>query len=205
MSANRSLRRLPRWVWVVGGLALIGLPLLALALGAAALFGLWQWGSAAVESGRTELAERVPALAAPLESLGAASLDEAAQAARALTEDAKARLAEGQAALAVDPGYTPIFIDLAEAARQAGLQGKAITYYREALERDPGNFAAISGEGAALVEKGAVEKARRNLAKLQSLCGDACPETVALQRTIARGPSARLAVDTKAEGAAVSN
>lgn len=110
-----------------------------------------------------------------------------------------------EAALAVDPGYTPIFIDLAEAARQAGLQGKAIRYYREALERDPGNFAAISGEGAALVEKGALEKAKRNLAKLQSLCGDNCPETVALQSSIARGVPARLAVETKAEGAAVSN
>lgn len=125
MSANRSLRRLPRWVWVVGGLALIGLPLLALALGAAALFGLWQWGSAAVESGRTELAERVPALAAPLESLGAASLDEAAQAARALTEDAKARLAEGQAVLTVDPAQVVEAVAPEAAARAAELQAQA--------------------------------------------------------------------------------
>jgi len=110
-----------------------------------------------------------------------------------------------EAALAVDPGYTPIFIDLADAARQSGLQGKAIRYYREALERDPGNFAAISGEGAALAEKGAVEKAKRNLARLQSLCGETCPETMALESTIARGPSARLAVDTAAEGARASN
>lgn len=109
-----------------------------------------------------------------------------------------------EAALAVDPGYTPIFIDLAEAARQQGLQGKAIRYYREALDREPGNFAAISGEGAALVEKGAVEKAKRNLAQLQSLCGDNCPETVALQSTIARGVPARLAADT-AQGAPSSN
>ena len=107
-----------------------------------------------------------------------------------------------EAALVVDPGYTPIFIDLADAARQQGLQGKAIRYYREALERDPGNFAAISGEGAALVEKGALEKAKRNLAKLQSLCGDDCPETVALQSTIARGAPARLAVESKDDGAA---
>lgn len=109
-----------------------------------------------------------------------------------------------EAALAVDPGHTPIFLELAEAARQDGLQGKAIRYYREALARDPGNFAAISGEGAALVEKGAVEKAKLNLARLQSLCGDNCPETVALQTTIAAGPPARLAADT-ADEAAISN
>ncbi len=110
-----------------------------------------------------------------------------------------------EAALAVDPGYTPIFIKLAEAARGDGLQGKAIRYYREALARDPENFAAISGEGAALVEKGAVEKAKRNLAHLQSKCGDSCPETVALQTRIAAGPPARLAAETAAEDKPSSN
>ena len=111
-------------------------------------------------------------------------------------DETEAAIDAFEAALAVDPAYTPIFIELANAARQQGLQGKAIRYYREALGRDPGNFAAISGEGTALVEKGALEKAKRNLAQLQSLCGDQCPETVALQSSIARGPSPRLAVDT---------
>ncbi len=101
-----------------------------------------------------------------------------------------------EAALAVDPAYTPTFLYLAEAARSDGLQGKAIRYYREALMRDPDNFAAISGEGAALVEKGAIEKAQRNLARLESLCGSNCPETVALEATIAQGPQQRLAVET---------
>ncbi len=93
-----------------------------------------------------------------------------------------------EAALTVDPGYTDIYLDLAEAARQQGLQGKAIKYYREALEREPGNLAAISGEGAALVEKGAVEKARRNLSRLQSLCGTGCTEARQLAAAIEQGP-----------------
>lgn len=110
-----------------------------------------------------------------------------------------------EAALAVDPGYTPILVELAEASRQQGLQGKAIRYYREALTRDPGNFAAIAGEGTALVEKGALEKAKRNLATLQSLCGDKCPETQALQSSIARGaPQARLAADTDKDAPAAN-
>lgn len=134
--------------------------------------------------------------------------------AEALIAQGRASLAAGQteaavdafeAALAVDPAHTPIFIDLAEAARRQGLQGKAIRYYRDALERDPGNFAAISGEGAALVEKGAVEKARKNLAKLQSLCGNQCPETVALQSSIARGAAPRFAIESTAEGTAAAN
>jgi len=73
-----------------------------------------------------------------------------------------------------------------------GLQGKALHYYREALERDPQNLAAISGEGAALVEKGAVAKARRNLVRLQGLCGNDCAETRELAAIIARGPAERI-------------
>ena len=69
-----------------------------------------------------------------------------------------------------------------------GLQGKAIHYYREALEREPNNFAALSGEGEALLEKGAVEKARRKLAELKSLCGEQCSESRQLAAAISAGP-----------------
>lgn len=95
-----------------------------------------------------------------------------------------------EAALAVDPGYTRLYLHLAEAARQEGLQGKAIHYYRLALARDPNNLAAISGEGQAMVEKGAVEKARRNLAQLQSICGSGCTEARELAVALERGPRA---------------
>lgn len=93
-----------------------------------------------------------------------------------------------EAAFAIDPQYTPILIALAEASRREGLQGKAIRYYREVLTRDPGNYAAIAGEGAALVEKGAIDRAQRNLAQLESLCGSSCPETRSLATAIAQGP-----------------
>jgi tetratricopeptide (TPR) repeat protein len=99
----------------------------------------------------------------------------------------QAAISSFEAALAIDPAYTPIFLKLAEAARHEGLQGKAIRYYREALDRDPKNLAAISGEGEALLEKGAIEKARRNLAQLHSMCGTACPEADELAAAIERG------------------
>lgn len=115
--------------------------------------------------------------------------------AAAMVEQGRVALAEGDAqaaidafetALALDPGHTPIFLDLAEASRAQGMQGKAIRYYREALSRDPGNFAAISGEGEALVEKGALEKAKLKLSQLQDMCGASCPETTSLAATISR-------------------
>ena len=121
--------------------------------------------------------------------------------AQALVAEGRAALAMGdsqaaidafEAALVVDPGYSHVYIDLADAARADGLQGKAIHYYREALERDPENLSAISGEGAALAEKGALDNARRNLAKLESMCGSGCSETLALAAAIEAGPIERV-------------
>lgn len=121
--------------------------------------------------------------------------------AAALVTEGRSQLAAGkvqeaidsyEAALTIDPAYTAIYLELAEAARASGLQGKAIHYYREALERDPNNFAAISGEGEALLEKGAVDKAKRNLAQLESLCGDQCTETRQLAAALERGPDANV-------------
>lgn len=96
-----------------------------------------------------------------------------------------------EAALVIDPAYDDVYIDLGNAARQDGLQGKAIHYYREVLDRDPENVAAISGEGAALAEKGALENARNNLARLTQLCRD-CAETAQLSAAITRGPVQRV-------------
>lgn len=97
-----------------------------------------------------------------------------------------------EAALAVEPGNATVLLSLAEATRRQGMQGKALHYYRDALETDPGNLQAIVGEGQALVEKGAVDKARRNLSRLEGLCGKQCEETRLLSAAIARGPTPRI-------------
>ena len=97
-----------------------------------------------------------------------------------------------EAALTIDPAYVGTYLALAEAARRDSLQGKALHYYRVALNRDPNNLAAISGEGGALVEKGALEKARRNLARLEGLCGRRCPETQQLSAAISAGPQPKV-------------
>ena len=94
-----------------------------------------------------------------------------------------------EAALAIEPGMTAVYLDLAEAARADGLQGKAIRYYREARERDPDNFAALSGEGEALVEKGAITAAREALTELEARCGETCVETRQLAAAIAARPA----------------
>ncbi|MEO6094074.1 MAG: hypothetical protein ABIT04_06895 [Novosphingobium sp.] len=117
--------------------------------------------------------------------------------ARVLLVQGQAALGAGQndqavdafeAALAVQPGNPQILVPLAQATRRQGMQGKALHYYREALQVDPANLKAISGEGEALAEKGAIEKARRNLSRLQGLCGANCEATRELAAVIARGP-----------------
>jgi hypothetical protein len=51
---------------------------------------------------------------------------------------------------------------------------------------------AIAGEGAALAEKGAIEKAKVNLVRVEGLCGSNCPAAHDLAAAIARGPVERV-------------
>lgn len=103
--------------------------------------------------------------------------------------DLEAAIGAYEAALTVEPGSAAILVALADAERRQGLTGKSLHYYRVALEADPRNLAAIAGEGVALAEKGALDKAGRNLARLETLCGKQCPQTAELSGAIARGPT----------------
>jgi len=121
--------------------------------------------------------------------------------AAALEEEGRAALAVGEvdratdafeAALAVQPGSGRITLALAEASRRQGMQGKALHYYRVVLTRDPANVDAIAGEGEALAEKGALDKAKSNLAKLQGICGAQCEAAARLSAVIAKGPNPKV-------------
>ncbi len=150
----------------------------------------------------TPIAVALSLLAGVTSSVGySAPSDQLDPRASSLLEQGRAELAAGrtdaavdafEAALTVQPGSVSVLVNLAEATRRQGMQGKALHYYREALAEDPRNVQAISGEGAALAEKGAVEKARRNLARLKSLCGENCEAVKELSAAIAKGPTPRV-------------
>lgn len=93
-----------------------------------------------------------------------------------------------ESALAIDPRNRAAYVDLAEVARAQGLQGKAIRLYKEALLLDPADVNAIAGQGEAMVEKGAMAKAKENLAQAQSLCKADCPAVGKLAAAIQKGP-----------------
>ncbi len=105
-----------------------------------------------------------------------------------------------ETALAVDPRNRPAFILLAQVAEARDLPGKAIRLYREALLLEPNDVQALKGQGEALVMKGAVVRARENLAKIRTLCKGTCPEAASLTAIIAKGPPVTTAQIDKKPG-----
>lgn len=107
-----------------------------------------------------------------------------------------------ETAVAVDPRNRAAFVALGDVADARGLPGKAIRLYREALTLEPNDVAALRGQGEALVMKGAVVRARENLAKIRLLCKAGCSDATALAAVIAKGPPVTTAqVDTKVKPA----
>jgi Tfp pilus assembly protein PilF len=97
-----------------------------------------------------------------------------------------------ESALAIDPRNRAAYVVLGHVAQAQGLPGKAIRFYREALALDPNDTNALAGQGEAMVQKGAVERARVNLARINQLCKTACPPAAALNAAIAKGPPAEV-------------
>ena len=79
-----------------------------------------------------------------------------------------------ETALAVDPRNREAYVAMARAAKAQGLNGKAIRFYKEALELDPNDLTSLSEQAEAMVAKGALEPAKKNLARLRMLCRVEC-------------------------------
>jgi predicted Zn-dependent protease len=94
-----------------------------------------------------------------------------------------------ETAVAVDPRNRAAFVDLARVAKQEKLFGKAIRLTNEALQLEPNDLEAIEVQGEAMVELGAIPRAKENLAKLQKLCSNNCRQVAQLSEAITRGPT----------------
>jgi len=125
---------------------------------------------------------------------------------QAQTQSAAGRLDEAndllETALAVDPRNRAAYIALGHVAQAQHLPGKAVRYYADALRMEPNDVNALAGQGEAYVQRGAVERARRNLERVQSLCHQPCPQAQQLAGVIQRGPPADvLAAERPEQGA----
>jgi predicted Zn-dependent protease len=123
-----------------------------------------------------------------------------------LQQQAQAQIAAGkltdaadllETALAVDPRNRSAFVDLARVAKQQKLFGKAIRLANEALQLEPNDLDAIEVQGEAMVELGAIPRAKENLAKLQKLCSSNCRQVAQLSSAISRGPTVASATPPK--------
>jgi Tfp pilus assembly protein PilF len=119
----------------------------------------------------------------------------------ALTDQAQALTAQGrygeatdllETALAVDPRNRQAYVGLAKAAQGQKLPGKAIKFYYEALKLEPNDINALAGQGEVLVQRGAVERAKQNLARIKTLCHTTGPQATQLAALIAKGPPAEV-------------
>lgn len=88
--------------------------------------------------------------------------------------DVEAAIGWYETALAVDPRNRAAYVAMAGAVKTQGLNGKAIRFYREALEIEPNDQFALAGQAEAMIAKGAVETARKNIARLKMLCRSDC-------------------------------
>jgi tetratricopeptide (TPR) repeat protein len=88
--------------------------------------------------------------------------------------DIEAAIGWYETALAVDPHNRAAYIAMAGAVQKQGLNGKAIRLYREALDIEPNDQTALAGQADAMIGKGAVEAARKNIARLKMLCRSDC-------------------------------
>ena len=107
-----------------------------------------------------------------------------------------------ESALVVDPRNRAAYVALARVAQAQKLPGKAIRLYAEALKLEPNDVNALAGQGEALVQRGAVERAKRNLEKLKTACKGPCQQATVLAAVIAKGPPAEVLAAQAPEAAA---
>ena len=94
-----------------------------------------------------------------------------------------------ETALAIDPRNRAAFVVMARVAQKQKLFGQAIRFTNKALALEPRDRDALAVQGEAMVELGAVPRARDNLVKLQKLCPSGCQQLAMLSAAISRGPT----------------
>lgn len=99
--------------------------------------------------------------------------------------DASAAIDAFEAAIAADPKNVAAYNGMAKSYEALGLPGKAVRFYREALQLNPSDLAALEGQGMALIERGATARAQINLARIKALCKTACQPATRLEVALA--------------------
>jgi tetratricopeptide (TPR) repeat protein len=90
------------------------------------------------------------------------------------------------AALA-NPANPAPYVGMARAYEALGMQGKALRYYREALELNPNDVGVLESQTLLMIAKGNVAKAEAGLARMKKLCAKtACPAVPRVDAALAK-------------------
>lgn len=93
-----------------------------------------------------------------------------------------------EAALVADPRNRHAYVGIARIAEAQGLPGKAVRFYREALELEPNDLDILELQGKALLMRGAKARAEVNLERLRKLCAQPCPQGDRLAAAVTHAP-----------------
>ena len=69
-------------------------------------------------------------------------------------------------------------------ARKSGDLNSAAEYYRKALEINPKHIQALEYQGELYLQQGEIEKAKKNLEKIKTICWLICKEKKMLEEAI---------------------
>jgi len=131
-----------------------------------------------------------------------------APASQAMVTRAQAALDQGktqaaidqfETALALDPANVAAYIGLGRAHHKADLSGKAVRFYREALNIDPNDLTALEEQGEVLAERGATQRAQINLARIRTICKTDCLHATRLATAIDKAVTAQKASTAPAD------
>ncbi len=98
-------------------------------------------------------------------------------------KDFKGALAELTPMLATHQ-HADVYNLMGFSLRKTGDYKQAYTFYRKALDFDPGHKGALEYLGELYVETGQIEKARENAVLLKKLCPGGCEELADLEQAI---------------------
>jgi Tfp pilus assembly protein PilF len=92
-----------------------------------------------------------------------------------------------EAAVAADPKNTVAYVGLGRTYEAVGMQGRALRYYRLALDINPNDVSALEAQVAGMMAKSAPSKAQVPLDRLRKLCPKGCAALTRADAAFAKG------------------
>ena len=98
-------------------------------------------------------------------------------------------------ALAADPGNVNALVGLGRAHEDLGRVGTGLKYYRRALTIEPNHRRALEAQALAFLKKDSLDKAERNRARLERICGrSGCDELDVVTQAISAHLAGEVAI-----------